>query len=453
MSGHYVNNAWGREFTLDSNSRVLQLCEHFRAIELIDDANVAMDECVKCTRAIHGPSCHLALFVRGLGRGHFKITRWQTIDGKDRIYEGQPWSTGQELAVRLGGFFGEMVQRGQPMIVHGLNIRDDAVFGDELASYRSLMAVPFFVDGKPFTWTVLLDPDPDAFGEADIEDLLLRGNLIATAINRTELSRELSRAHAYIQMEVDNIADILQSLHPLSLDDIPGLGVAVRYETFDRAGGDYNDVLPLVRDEDGKAKADSPWCILIADAAGHGPAAAVVVAMFHSLLHHAIEPVMSPSAMLEELNRRLFQRRIGHSIVTVFLAIYDPVSRRLSYANAGHVPPLLRKKGGDVQRLDDVGGIPLGVLDFVDSQDGAVDLEAGDAVLLYTDGISEANAPDGVQLGLGRLSEIFAQAGDSHGDILQKVVQSVREHEQTTRPTDDQTIMALVVDPDGSGKS
>jgi sigma-B regulation protein RsbU (phosphoserine phosphatase) len=169
------------------------------------------------------------------------------------------------------------------------------------------------------------------------------------------------------------------------------------------------------------------------------------MAMLHAILHAYPHPPQGPAEMLEHANRHLASKRIDASFVTAFLAVYDPAQRTLTYARAGHDPPLIRAAGpgAEIRRLDDVGGIPLGVLDPVSYDEATVQLRPGHTLLLYTDGITDARGPDGSMFGLGNVEQALAACEGEPGSVLASIMDPLARHESGIRPGDDQTVVAI----------
>ena len=131
--------------------------------------------------------------------------------------------------------------------------------------------------------------------------------------------------------------------------------------------------------------------------------------------------------------------------MTAFLAVYDPPSRGLRYARAGHNPPLLKNagSGGAVRRLDDVGDVPLGVLDDVAFSDSQITLQPQQTLVLYTDGIVEAKGPGGEMFGVEGIERALTECTGEPECVVSSVTSALREHEAGIRPADDQTLVAI----------
>jgi len=433
---------------LSKNTRIPVLLELTDALTRAQSPQQVLEAIIVAMRKAYGPRCYMSLSTAGLDNGQFRITRWMEVDGTDRVRAGDPWSGSGDTPVHYGGVLSRLIATPEPKLVQGLNVKSDPVVGENFAKFGSLMAVPVMVEGQLSNWTVILHEEPHGLGVADLEQLILRGNLIGSTMNNVLIANRLREATDWIRHEVDHIAQIQRSLLPQSTPAIPGTAVASKYETFDRAGGDYYDLLPLTISADGEhQERRGPWGLMIADASGHGPAAAVVVAMLHAILHAREAAVMEPAQCLDFLNERLFARRVGSEFVTAFFAVYDPSSRKLTYANAGHNPPMLRLRGGDgrIQRLDAVGGIPLGVMDKVGSDQATLQLEPGQSLVLFTDGITEALDPSGRQFGEESLSAVIAANRGGPDLLCESISNAVKRHRAGARARDDQTVVALEV--------
>jgi phosphoserine phosphatase RsbU/P len=398
---------------------------------------------------LRGQFGYVSLSTRGLAPGQYRITRLLTPEKMAALSARDAWPVPPNLPVHTGGLLGEIISEPRPAMVEELNLANDPVVGDAFARYRSFMAIPLFDGGEALNWAILLSETPRAYATSDVEDALLRGNLVGGTVRTVLLARELSQANARIRREIDQIARIQRSLLPDELPTITGLTLAAHYETFDQAGGDYYDFLPLKHREDGSGRGDpdAPWGILIADASGHGPAAAVMMAMVHAILHAYPSMPFGPAEVLDHLNSHLCAKRLHSCFVTAFLAIYDPPTRALTYARAGHEPPLLKSpgEGGPVVRLDAVGSVPLGILKNATHEEASIVLEPGQSVVLYTDGITDASCPDGTRFGLSRLEHALTECTGNPGCVVESVTAALNVHEQCMRPNDDQTIVVLRV--------
>ncbi len=405
---------------------------------------------------LYGHRSFVSLSTRGLGLGEYKITR-MVLDNEKEGFDTDPWSNSDQMPVHQGGFLAELISQPYPELILNLNIPNDPVMGDVLAPYGSLMAIPLFDQGEALNWGIMLDRDPQGFSIEQLEQTILRFNMVGGRVKATLIANELSKAHDQIREDMDRIAAIQRALLPSVMPKIPGLTLAARYETFDLAGGDYYDFIPLPAKHDnseaGKTsdsatdviETTGSWIMVVADVSGHGPAAAVIMAMLHAILHAFPHPPEGPGEVLEHLNRHLCAKRIESSFVTAFLAIYEPVSRRFTYARAGHNPPLLKEagSGGTVNRLEGKGGVPLGIIEDASYSDTEVTLQEKQTIILYTDGITEAKDPTGEMFGVEGIEEALTKCTGDPECVMGSIMGAVRAFESGLRPTDDQTMMAM----------
>lgn len=439
MSAHPVSTL----ADLRGNSRLPVLMRMVRDLTAARD-NAGLINCfVEAMNAAYGARCYVHLSLIGCKPGHFRIIRWRDADGVERVVppDGALDAVGGGAESR-GGFFGGLIEGDQPKIYVDLSATDDAVVGAALRPYRSAIAAPIFAAGVLASWAVVLKSEPGAFTERELEDFLVRANLVGTAVQHLDVVLRLREADDWIEREIDQIAEIQKALLPEGLPRVPGLTIAASYKTFNRAGGDYYDIYPLRPDG-----ATRRWGIFISDASGHGPSAAVVMAMVNAILHTYPHEPAGPGEVLEYLNAHLYARQINYSFVTAIFGIYDPQTRELHYANAGHNPPLLRLPGAPprIERLEHVGGVPIGVNDRVASDEQRIVLPAGSRLVLYTDGIVEERNDEEQQYTLDRLADLLAAHRGSAQEFVDLVNAELIAHQGQTPPEDDQTLIVLDV--------
>jgi phosphoserine phosphatase RsbU/P len=430
------------------NERLATIMEIVAALSRAEDPREVLRIFAQGMVKLNGPRGYVSLSTRGLKPGQYRITRLLSNEGDETIDSFDPWSTQNEMPIHTGGFFGEIIRKAYPEVIHHLHLEKDPVVGNKLAEYRSLMAVPIFDQGEPLNWAIFLLHDPEPFTQQALEETVVRSNLVGGTVRKVLMMQELRKAKQRIEEEVEQIARIQRTLLPSTMPEISGLTIRASYETFAQAGGDYYDFIPLrYLPESSTPDPDGPWGIIIADASGHGPAAAVVMAMLHAILHAYPKIPDGPAEVLAHVNRHLSAKRIESSFVTAFFAVYDPPTKRLTYARAGHNPPLLKNpgEGGSVIHLNEVGGIPLGVLSDVEYEDHQITLEPGQTLVLYTDGIIEAACPNGTMFGVEGLEKSLIACTGEPECVVGSITAALEEHEDCIQPTDDQTLVAVKV--------
>jgi sigma-B regulation protein RsbU (phosphoserine phosphatase) len=348
--------------------------------------------------------------------------------------------------VFTGGFLGQLIRLPQPKTILHADLLGDPVLPAELQDYRSAIAAPIFVEQSPRDWVVLLRREPDGFDIRDLESLIIRTSLVAALAANLQITQQLFEANLKSQQEFSEIAEIQQALLPEEIPAIPGLRIAASYQTAGQSGGDLYDFVSL--GPVGLATQQKRWAILIADVSGHGAAAAVVMAMLHSILHAFPHQPAGPAEVLSHANRHLCEKRIGRAVTTAFLAFFDPDTRTLTYARAGQTPPLLFDPAGaqPCKYLDAVGDLPLGVSLDSGFSEGAIQLSPGQTVILYTDGVTEARDIGGRLFELSRLEAAMTSRTDSDPDaVIRRIRQAILTFADGIPMADDQTIVAIHV--------
>ena len=228
---------------------------------------------------------------------------------------------------------------------------------------------------------------------------------------------------------------------PDTLPDVPGWQLAAMLEPARETSGDFYDIIPLPSGRLG---------ILIADVADKGMGAALFMALSRTLIRtYAVEYDTQPELALSAANRRILADTHAGLFVTVFYGVLDTASGELTYSNAGHNPPyLLNARDGDtVQELDRTG-VPLGILDGGTWQQGTAHIAPGDVLLLYTDGITEAQNAQEDFFDEERLREVVrANLGRSARDIQDSVIAQVGAFVGDAPQSDDITLMVVVRGP------
>ncbi|MBI1319101.1 MAG: SpoIIE family protein phosphatase [Candidatus Hydrogenedens sp.] len=422
--------------------RLDNIVDMVRALSKDTDPVRSVQEYATSMRRLFNDQGLISVSMRGVPAGQYRVMR--LLHERGAHWEGihDTLFAGRDARAHEGGFIGDIIASGKPYVTRNLNLPDDPVLGVQLAGYRTLVAFPVFDQGIATNWAIFLHTRTDQFDDRDIEMWALQVNLMGGITNLKRLTREVYEANEYIQRQVDEIANIQRSMLPQKLPRVDGLDLAAMYETYDRAGGDYYDLL-RVRSLQGASAEDPRWLILVADASGHGPSAAVLVAMLSALLHSFPGAPESPSDVLHYLNRHLLTKRVYNAFVTAIAAVYDPRDGSITWASAGHPPPLLRRECGTVLNMPLLEGIPLGILPETNYTTESVVLEPGQCMLLYTDGITEARSRGAEMFGTERLMQSLGVCGRSAQQSLDDIVERLRAHEAGQHQDDDQTMLVL----------
>jgi sigma-B regulation protein RsbU (phosphoserine phosphatase) len=394
------------------------------------------------------PSSELARFIaisrRNVEAPKFKITRnsdWPvTID---------PWKSPHLLPILEGGLLGKLLYDEQAFVIQDLQVDPSDPAAEYLAGMRSLLAIPNFDRGTALNMVIMMKREPNGFPVDAIPEQVLMSNLFGRATQTLVLSRQVKEAYDAVDKELQVVADIQRSLLPEWLPEIPTLELAAYYQTSKRAGGDYYDFFPVTGANGEPALSErGRWGILIADVSGHGTPAAVLMAVTHSIAHTCCQEPTSPGELLRFVNEHLCARYTNGTgtFVTAFYGIYDPVTRELQYASAGHCPPRLLRDG-KILSLEAARYLPLGIERDEPYGDGIQKLEPGDVLVLYTDGITEARRPGIVTelLGIPRLDEAIIDAVGSAQDYVRATLDAVDHFEGGFPAADDKTLLVAKV--------
>jgi sigma-B regulation protein RsbU (phosphoserine phosphatase) len=368
---------------------------------------------------------------RGLEAPDYRVTRCSLW--KDSV---NPWKEAGRLPVHSGGLLAELLYADEPRLITDLNLDPDDPAAEYLAGQRSVFAIPNFEQGAAVHTLILGREDPDAFPRDRIPDLVMLSNLFARATQTLVLSKAVRDAYDAVDFEMRTIAQIQKALLPTATPRVPGLDVAVDYQTAKRAGGDYYDFFPLPGGRLG---------VLVADASGHGPPAAVLMAMTHSITHTLPDP-LHPGKLLTHLNAHLARRytRPTGSFVTAFYAVFDPTNRTLTYASAGHSPPrMLRAGDGGRVVLNRAQRLPLGIKPDEAYHEQAVPFLPRDQVVFFTDGVIEAVSADGDVFGTGRIDEALSASVPSADALLRAITGEWDEFTVGVPSADDRTLVVV----------
>lgn len=349
-----------------------------------------------------------------------------------------PWKERDRLPRLRGGLLGEIIYANKPVIIEHPQIADDDPAAEYLRGFELLAAMPQYDNGEALNVFVAMVRDASAFPYERYPNMVWQSNLYGRGVLNMVLRQQLDEAYRRLDAEFQAVGEIQRSLLPAQLPQIPTLDLAAHYETSQRAGGDYYDVFDL---------GGGRYGILIADVSGHGTPSAVIMAVTHALAHVHPGRGVPPSELLAFVNRSLATRYTATSgdFVTALYGIYDSAERTFQFARAGQNPPRILRNG-DVSNLDGVNGLPLGLDPHETYPEATERFAPGEAILFYTDGITEAFSADGEIFGNDRLDDVLRATGPtSAAEMLDNVLSAVHTFSAGRRADDDRTVLAAVV--------
>jgi sigma-B regulation protein RsbU (phosphoserine phosphatase) len=253
-----------------------------------------------------------------------------------------------------------------------------------------------------------------------------------------EEARAREEALIHLQEQEREIAEakaIQEKLLPREIPQMPGYEIATAWQSARLVGGDYFDILPLD---------DKTLGICIADVAGKGMPAALLMSNLQAAVRGLSSLSIAPDLLCSRLNSIVYRNTESDRFITFFYAHLDGSARRLTYVNAGHNAPFVVRSDGSHERLRD-GGAVLGVFAGRNYETGSAQLSAGDRVILFTDGVTEACNPAGEEFGEARLLRLLEDYRTLSANELQAKIIAVVAEFSGGRWLDDATLLVLAV--------
>lgn len=243
---------------------------------------------------------------------------------------------------------------------------------------------------------------------------------------------EAERRQLESELELSQV--VQRALLPQRMPSINGIDVAAFSRPAQIVGGDYFDFLQFN---------DGAHGFVIADVSGHGVSAGMLMTSLQTAFHTLVPDSNSPVDVLQRLNRLYIHNIHFTTFVTIFFSRLDPHTRTLTYANAGHSEALLYRRSQDEQVWLKRTGPAIGLIEGFRNQPRNIQLESGDILLLYTDGVTEAFNSGGEQFGQERLAGVIRRNGDQPADgLIQKVLQTLNDFTGGRPLEDDVTLVA-----------
>jgi sigma-B regulation protein RsbU (phosphoserine phosphatase) len=271
------------------------------------------------------------------------------------------------------------------------------------------------------------------FTEEHERILTLLASQIATAIENARLYEHVARQEARMEREMQFAREIQYHLISDEIPQLEGMEIAAEFKPAHILGGDLYDFLPY----DG-----SKLAIAVGDGSGKGAPAALYSAMTSGIIRTRATRQYSPAEMLVRVNWSLCQRRIEGRYMTLCYAVWDEAARTMVISNAGLPKPIFCHNGA-VELLE-VSGVPLGMFQDVVYDERKVEFAAGDTIVFYSDGISEAMNHEGDEFGTERLLDtIKAQCHLDPAALKTILFETVREFAAGSPQRDDQTLVIM----------
>lgn len=315
-----------------------------------------------------------------------------------------------------------------------LKINPLAVKLDQLQSgHPSLYSVPLSIKAELFGVMLIEEAKGGSrFSTRWLEIINGIAQQAALAIQSDRLQQEVV-SRERLETEVQLARQIQQAFIPETLPQHPAWDLAARWKTARQVGGDFYDVIELSNHRIG---------FFIADVADKGIPAALFMALTRTLIRAAVAEDSSPAEALRHVNELLIPDTRQGMFVTGVYAVLDQETGELTYANAGHNPPLWLHSSGQMERLTRTG-LALGVVESNAVLERNIRLAPGDSLLLYTDGLTESFSQTGEMFGEVRLMEAIRSASPSADGMLDAIEARLGEFIGSSALEDDLTMLAV----------
>ena len=303
-----------------------------------------------------------------------------------------------------------------------------------LADNEVIVISPLVVKEKQLGVIYVIE-DKNKLIDLDEETISALVIQVSIAINNAQIYSELI-VKERMSNELDVASRIQKKILPADVDEIFGLEIAQYFEPAKEIGGDYYDYTILD---------DNVFSITIADVSGKGVPAAFLMALGRSVLRTlTLTGDFAPNENLNELNKIIYSDITEDMFITMMHSKYNKENKTLYYSNAGHNPLVVYRASTDSIELHTVKGVAIGFLEEYKYRQGEIQLNKGDIVIFYTDGITEAENSNKEMFGLERLKEVIYNNKNKSPKELRKVIlESINRFRKDYEQTDDLTFVIL----------
>jgi serine phosphatase RsbU (regulator of sigma subunit) len=262
---------------------------------------------------------------------------------------------------------------------------------------------------------------------------ILVGFLLMNLLVLLEVADRLS-----LKRDLEVAREIQQAMLPDGMWSGSGVEAFGLTKPANTVGGDFYDILP---------RPDGTVIVALGDVAGKASPAALLMALLLAMMRTLVDEGLGIADLVKRLNVQIVKHAPPSRFITLFVASYDPRTGHLQFVNAGQTPPLLRRHNGKIERLT-TGGIALGMFEGSTYTAGVARLEPGDAVVMYSDGITEAEDPAGVAFDEGGLERTLALYPGTFPEataasVGQAIFDAVERHRRDSRLADDLSVLVL----------
>jgi len=339
----------------------------------------------------------------------------------------------------------EVIQSHQGLLC--ADALDDARYsmGASIVNFqiRSVIVVPMIAEGKVLG-VVHVDgaESSKAFEEDDMALLLGIASQAALSLANSRLHQRLLKQEL-LEQDLMLANRIQHKFLPQRPPQVPGYDFQDDYNAALEVGGDYYDFFELPNGQIG---------IALGDVSGKGVSAALYMAKLSSDVRFQSASRTGPAEIMNGINASLMADVEEGMFVTLVYLSLDPATGEVQYSNAGHLRPLLRRANGEVISLEGAADVPLGIDEETEFRQDSFQLEPGDTVVIFTDGVVEATDPDHEQFGDERVLETLKASSGTPADVKETILSAVKAFFRGAPPNDDLTLVCfgpVAAAPDG----
>jgi sigma-B regulation protein RsbU (phosphoserine phosphatase) len=297
------------------------------------------------------------------------------------------------LHLKLGeGLIGQVALTAEP--ISSPDVRNNPAYINARAQTRSEMVAPIIANTEVIGVFDIESDELNAYSEDDLEILMLLASQVAIIIEKVMLHEQLIEKKR-LEGQLEVARQVQLELLPARDPQLEGFDISAYNYPTEEVSGDYYDWVRIFDDQIG---------LVIADVSGKGVPAALLMAFLRASLRAATHIGYSPHISMAKVNYLLWESIERNQFITAFYGILDVTNKTLTYTNAGHNPPVLMDKDGNY-RFIEKGSLPLGMFRDTRYHEYYLTTEPGDILVLYTDGVTEANNSKGEEFGRNRLAE------------------------------------------------
>lgn len=296
---------------------------------------------------------------------------------------------------------------------------------------RAEVAVPLVVQDRVVGVMDLESEHVGFFTDDHVRTLTVLAPQIASSVDNARLYEELAISERRMEEDLKAARELQRVMLPDGAPEVEGMETAVKLRPARQISGDVYDVFE---------HKDGNTVIAIGDVSGKGAAAALYGGLVSGLLRMLAPRRPRPAELLKALNDALIERKVESRYVTLCVLLWDPVTRQIVMANAGALPPMICR-GNEILKVR-VEGVPLGLLDSREYEEMPFQLQRGDLLVLYSDGITDHVNSAGVEYGRGRLAQVVrSHCGRPAGELVSEIFKDVDRFARTA--FDDQTVFVM----------